>query len=254
MISTRFAQFLAAITGFIILSWQVVTQGVLTSWNEPLLHFFRGLRGDLLDPVAHFITLAGDDEVQLVVILCLSAWLVFHRRWNTLTHWVIHCSLTFFLVLSLKAYFHYPRPPGFATFLGYTSFPSGHSTRSVAIYGLFAFLYASHCPPQQRKWIFWPIGSLVGLILFTRVYLGAHWITDVIGGLLLGTALVGLTMASYQRKSHKPLPLKQMLWVFVIALTIGWTFLFFHKYDKQVKKYTPHWPNTQISQPTPTKS
>jgi undecaprenyl-diphosphatase len=70
-------------------------------------------------------------------------------------------------------------PPG--------SFPSGHTTQSLVVYGLIALLLIRTRPGWPRLPVLIFAGSLVLLIGASRIYLGAHWLTDVAGGLVLGS-------------------------------------------------------------------
>src|SRR5262249_60867715 len=63
------------------------------------------------------------------------------------------------------------------------SFPSGHMLRTTFLAGL-----------MLNHWVFWPVIVLMGI---TRVYLNEHWLSDVVGGWLLGLVLAGVAAAIY---------------------------------------------------------
>jgi membrane-associated phospholipid phosphatase len=97
----------------------------------------------------------------------------------------------FLLSTVLKISFRRARPalwPALATEETY-SFPSGHATLATVFYGGLAAV-AFHLSPRPlvRAGAIAGATGLVGAIGFSRVYLGAHWATDVIGGTLLGGA------------------------------------------------------------------
>ncbi|HZB35916.1 MAG TPA: phosphatase PAP2 family protein [Gaiellaceae bacterium] len=73
------------------------------------------------------------------------------------------------------------------------SFPSGHASMSLAVYGTLGFIAARHLPRvRARIAVLAAAASLVLLIGFSRLYLGVHFLTDVVAGFSLGLAWVSL--------------------------------------------------------------
>jgi membrane-associated phospholipid phosphatase len=93
------------------------------------------------------------------------------------------------IVAGLKYLFHRPRPTlifaGHVKYTGY-SFPSGHSFCAIVVFGLLAYWLAAKATPWRRRG-FW-IASIcfIFLVGFSRVFLGAHYPSDVIGGFAVG--------------------------------------------------------------------
>lgn len=74
------------------------------------------------------------------------------------------------------------------------SFPSGHMTRTVVAYGLLAFLVSRLAASSvTRRVVTVAVAALLVIMAFDRVYLEVHWVSDVLGGLLLG--FIGLAVA-----------------------------------------------------------
>ena len=76
-------------------------------------------------------------------------------------------------------------PPPSAIWIGHFSgaaFPSGHATQSVACYSALAIILGSGRPPAAKA-VLWSVAAFVVLAVgASRIYLGAHWLTDVLGG------------------------------------------------------------------------
>lgn len=98
-------------------------------------------------------------------------------------------------VEGLKHTFDRPRPPynsEFATEHSY-SFPSAHASSSAVAYGMLAYCLALHWRTRrQRLTLVIGFGALVLLIGFSRLYLGVHYLSDVLAGYALALAWVGL--------------------------------------------------------------
>jgi undecaprenyl-diphosphatase len=72
------------------------------------------------------------------------------------------------------------------------AFPSGHATQSIAFYGMLALVLIIYVAPS-RRWLFAIGAALVTLVVgASRLYLGVHWLTDVLGGYALGLAWLAL--------------------------------------------------------------
>jgi len=92
---------------------------------------------------------------------------------------------------------HPARPPA-AIWIGHytgASFPSGHATQSAAFYAMLAIVLGAGLPVRRRA-ILWSAAALVVLVVgASRIYLGAHWLTDVLAGYALGATWVAIVVA-----------------------------------------------------------
>lgn len=115
--------------------------------------------------------------------------------------WAVYCGVTSLVAWGVmnqaKVLFGRVRPPMPERLVDISSlsFPSGHALNSMVVFGVLA---VSACAITGRRWPVYVAlcGSLV--IGVSRVYLAAHWMTDVLAGWLIGAVLVGvgLVMAS----------------------------------------------------------
>jgi len=81
-----------------------------------------------------------------------------------------------------------------------SSFPSGHAMLSLLFFSLAAFYIHPLCKSKREQHLLsWAVAVIVLLIGFSRIYLGVHWFTDVLGGYLLGIAWLSLALLAYKR-------------------------------------------------------
>lgn len=197
---------LASIT-LTIASGALFTLWALTSMETHLLDtldggtaaFFSALRSPLIDPVAVGLTLLGDPA--LLTLVCLLAILFFlSRDMGPAALHIIAAGITVSVVTTLmKAGFAIPRPEVVSVPPSSYAFPSGHASGITVIIGIAASFVAHEWPPHRRWAIYAMAGLPILLIATSRLYLGVHWFSDVVGGLLLGLSICGLTRVSYSR-------------------------------------------------------
>jgi undecaprenyl-diphosphatase len=103
------------------------------------------------------------------------------RPWHAL-YFLVASAASAGLVQLLKAVFDRARPADILVHVDAGSFPSGHVANAATIAVALGFIL-------QRTWV-WVAGvAYVVLMALSRTYLGAHWLSDTIGGALLGAAV-----------------------------------------------------------------
>jgi len=172
---------------------------------ENLLYVFRY---PLLTEIFFWITLFAQWEVIvfLTLIFSLVIWLWRQPRY-LIPFWITTAAASGSTVLG-KLAIHRPRPIGVAVFIEQSySFPSGHATMVVALYGFIAyFLFRQLQGWKSRINILFFSTLIILLVGLSRLYLGAHYLSDVIGGYFLGVMwlLVGISLAEWQLyRNHK---------------------------------------------------
>lgn len=150
-----------------------------------LLYFYRAemlVRGFL------WITLLGKAKIVLsVAVLCtVFCWIRKHREF-ILPLWITLAGSGVFSLLG-KVAFHRQRPPGIGVFTEASfSFPSGHATIATALYGFIVYYLWRQAQTWNRRLnILFGGSALILAIGFSRLYLGVHFLSDVLGGYLLG--------------------------------------------------------------------
>ena len=160
--------------------------------DQAVQAFFVGHREAWLTGAMRAVTDLGSSAALIAV--AIGAGLLWHRRartWRPLSLLVGAYAGAWVLQRTIKALTQVPRPPAadaVGVFSGY-AFPSGHATDAAAVYGMLAVLLAIVLPRRGAKAAVWTAAVVVvGLVGLSRIYLGAHWLTDVLAGIAIGAA------------------------------------------------------------------
>lgn len=174
-------------------------QGDPTRIDLHLHHLMFGLRTPLADQPMAVLASLGDWQVLLPAALVALAWLVWRQRWTAAGNWVAAFVFGLALVWVLDTLIQVPRPPAAMAVAGF-DFPSAQVTMATIVYGFFAVLIARELPGRRRAWPYAVAALLVTTVAFARLYLGAHWLTDVLGGAFLGIVWVAVLGLAYRRR------------------------------------------------------
>jgi len=215
--------------------------------NDALFHLFRGIRTDRADSLMIDITLLGQKQVILPVVAVLFAWLMVWKRWRTAFHALALGVMAAGSAFVIKNIIQSPRPWGIFHGPETFSMPSGHATLSTTVYLGLAFLLASSM--RRHRWSVYTLAVLVTLAVgISRLYLGAHWFTDVLGAWLLSTAVLILVIISYQRRKEKPInPWSTVLVTLITLITTFSIFHYRHIDELKVNYAQINWPSAQIA-------
>ncbi|HET9848743.1 MAG TPA: phosphatase PAP2 family protein [Candidatus Dormibacteraeota bacterium] len=75
------------------------------------------------------------------------------------------------------------------------AFPSGHATQSASFYAMLVVVLTNWVWPHRRVLLSLVVALIVAIVAMARIYLGVHWLTDVLAGLALGLAWFSMLMA-----------------------------------------------------------
>lgn len=179
--------------------------------NGPLMldlyvqRLFTWLQNDTLIEVGAVFAKIGDKLGIAALLAPWGLWMLFKKRIDALLHWGLAVGGIAFLNTFGKAYFGRARPdtPDYLT--GSLSYPSAHTSTSVVVLGLLAAFVASELSRQKRAWIYWAAIALAVPMALSRLVIGVHWFSDLIGGALLGLVVCALARLSWQRYPRQPL-------------------------------------------------
>lgn len=181
---------LAALWLFAGVAEDVVNHDPLTVIDVSVLQALRAHATPTADRIFVVISLMGSPMAMAVVALAGAARFAWRRAWVLLASWVVAFGGAAALAELLKIVFHRPRPTGAAAFLhgASFSFPSGHSLGSLVGYGMLAYLLVVAQPGHGRRTAI-IVAAAVALVLaigLSRLYLGVHYFSDVVGGYAAG--------------------------------------------------------------------
>lgn len=161
--------------------------------NSPPLPFdtavfnaIHGLNPSFLDTPMRVVSFLGETAPSILVAAPFAIWLWVKGNRREALGFVIVLAAVAATTSGVKNLFDRTRPDG-----GDLSFVSGHTSYFTVFFGYLFFTLKKVA--EDRKWLIgWRAGlaALVVLTGFSRIYLGAHWPTDVLGGFLLGVLVL----------------------------------------------------------------
>lgn len=193
---------LAALSGWTL--W-VLERGGPLPMDLQLQAYADALSGPLMLQLATMLAEAGDAFGVIALVLPWAGWLLLRGQHAALLHLVgglggIALANTLFKQLAGRA-----RPETLDYLVGSFAYPSAHISTAVVLYGLAAAFVAEALPSRYRALAYWVAIILCVPMALSRLVLGVHWLSDLIGGTLLGLTVCALVRISYHRFAMHPL-------------------------------------------------
>lgn len=167
----------------------------LTSFDRTVGAWIK-LLPDWVNPLMHFVTHVGEPVYVLGAAVILAATAFFKGSYQVVAA-VVFGFMAFACNTAVKFAVHRERPETmFAQSMKIKSysFPSGHAFGTMFFFGLFAYLAFVHLPKPWNVIIAAVLGVLILLVGVSRVYLGAHFPSDVLVGWIFGAICLALVI------------------------------------------------------------
>jgi len=194
---------LMAAVGVLLFAWLAarVRGGTTQAFDESVLRYLGARQMPWLSGAMLEITFLGTGTVVAMIAAVAALFLALTRQRTAA--WLLLWATLGALVLNtlLKHLFDRPRPRIFSwgTHALTTSFPSGHAMSAAAIYGTVALLAARLARRRGvRAAVYAACSVVVALVAFSRLYLGVHYPTDVLAGLVIGAAWASFCAAALE--------------------------------------------------------
>ena len=185
---------------FTYITFDVLHSGPLTEIDATIARWRRPELPEWGDWVVYNLDHLGLRGLTAIFLLSLSIYL--GRKFKT---WrPINLSIISLLALNLvvglaKLEFGRTKPKLQIDLLdaGGMSYPSGHASNAILTWGLFAYLAVKYSAPSRfrTRVAIWAVGSVTTLVVFISLFRNTHWLSDLVGGVSIGTALLLLVMA-----------------------------------------------------------
>ncbi|MBX2994874.1 MAG: phosphatase PAP2 family protein [Bdellovibrionaceae bacterium] len=167
------------------------TIGVLDKASQVFFIHLRTELGFILENIMVFITDIGSPEALIGIGVCAAMLLVMKKRYRDALFLACAGTISSIAIYFLKHHYARPRPENVSWLIDVSgfSYPSGHATGSATIFTALALILASG-RSERVSWVL-AVAAFVSysLIAISRIYLGAHYLSDVLAGGLLGTSI-----------------------------------------------------------------
>jgi membrane protein DedA with SNARE-associated domain/membrane-associated phospholipid phosphatase len=207
--------------------------------NESVYHFLQTLRTVWVDQAMVAITELGDPTVVTAVAAAGILWLLWRRNWRGAAHLAAAVAVSSVFTLLMKLTLSLPRPRAVSSGWGSFAFPSGHCAANAALYGFLAVLVAWEVRTRWRVLMGALVTLFVAAIAFSRLYLGAHWLSDVLAGLAFGTAWAAFLAIAYVRRNARPVGAAGLCAAAGLALLVTGAVHVAHRHSRDVQIYAP---------------
>jgi len=181
-----------------------IEAGKVLGLDRIIYDFVLTIRTPLLTEVMIFITLLANWQTIIFSTILGTILLYMAKKERYLMTLLLTVSIGLMFTEAMKILVIRPRPPEVTALIaqnGY-AFPSAHSYFAVAFYGLITYFWVKHFRNLRMKILMVILGAgCVLAIGVSRIYLGVHWASDVLGGLASSGTWLALMIASMEFKA-----------------------------------------------------
>ncbi len=180
---------------FLLLIFIINTIFVITyknlSIDSTIYKFIFSINNESITKIMKFITFFGSTIFMVLLSILVFTYLLIKKKNRD-----AYCSVSLIIISTLlnnivKLIIRRPRPEYITVIEKSYSYPSGHMMASVTMYGFLIYLISkSKLSNKRKKVLEILIATLIIMIGISRIYLGAHYFSDIFGAFILSTILL----------------------------------------------------------------
>jgi undecaprenyl-diphosphatase len=151
-------------------------------------------------------TKLGTNDSLVIVVTIASAFLLLRRRWSETLYLVVSANVGAHLARDMKAFFGRARPDAASGIVGAggSAFPSGHAVAITVVFAALAYLAFRTIPSWRGRGAAIAFAaSIILAVSASRIYLGVHWMSDVLAGIAVGLLWVLTATVAYEWLRYK---------------------------------------------------
>ncbi len=209
------------IISFIIVAIAIYHRVLFSELNHAVFNVLQSIRLITIDKIFVIISTIADKKVLISLVFVNFIYLLLRHNKRAAFFWLSNGVVTILGIYFLKDFIHHPRPQGLVFLRHGFSFPSGHTTLATSILGLTAFLIAKPMAQNMRRIVLIPVLTFIALVGFARIYLGVHWLSDIIGGYLFAGSVLFIHLLFYLRKKTNPVNRLELTIVSTLTITLA---------------------------------
>ena len=210
-LSIAFLISLLSLFGFGLMAL-LVSNHSIHHFDRTVINFIQGLESPVMTSFMKLITFLGSSV--FIILLSISILFFLYKVLNHRSELILFIAALIgsnILCILLKLFFHRARPDlhRLIEISGF-SFPSGHATNAMTVYGILAFILWRNIRTKSGRSVLILISLIMILLIgISRIYLGVHFPSDVIAGYFTGGFWISIAIWYYQRYKEKQYEQKQ---------------------------------------------
>ncbi len=179
------------IAAILTLSYLVIGENNLTAFDQKVNNGIFAINSENLDGALLFLTNLFGEPYFVILALLLIGVQIYRKKWHNAILSMIALGAGFVIESLIKITIQRIRPEHSLPEDSLYSFPSGHATMSAIFFIMIFYCFKDDIKNNVARWIFLAFNIIMILLVgFSRIYFHVHWLSDIIGGIVLGLMMV----------------------------------------------------------------